>query len=129
MSKILKNTTVSDIAIFDCGITVPALDSYAINVQDYLLFAASADTVTSIASGDVVVNDGEDDLLNKRVAIALIQGNQPVLDEYYTLVEEDDVLVGNGQILYLNDELTTTDNVSAYLGLDEQIEDDNPTES
>jgi hypothetical protein len=77
--------------------------------------------VTSIVNGDIIVNDGEDNL-PIRIGIGLIQDNQVVLNEYYTLVQDDDVLVGNGQILYYNDDFDTTDNVPSHI--DEQLEED-----
>lgn len=126
MRKIVKNTTLSSLPISDTGISIPTSpDSYEIPSQDFWLWAASSDVVDAIVSGDVIVNDGEDDL-PKRAAIALIQDNQMVLNEHYTLVQGDDILVGNGQILYLNDEFDTTSNVPH--DLDEDIEEDVPTE-
>jgi hypothetical protein len=125
--KLLRNTTAGDLFITDTGITIAVGDTYTIPPQDYWIWTNSRDTVAFIVSGDIMVNDGEDDLTNKRVAIALVQDNQMVLNEHYTLVQDDDVLVGNGQILYLNDDFDTTDNVPDYE--DEQIEDDDPTES
>jgi len=127
MPKILKNITISDISIKDTGITIAAGSQYIIQPQDFWLWSSSEDVVTEIIAGNIIVNDGEDDFTNKRAAIALIQENKVVLNEHYTLVQDDDVLIGNGQILFLNDEFDTTDNVPDYL--DEQIEDDNPTES
>lgn len=126
MLKILKNTTLSTIDIADTGISIDGGDQYMIEPRDYDLWMRSEDIVAQIATGDIVVNDGEDDL-GIRVGIGLIQDNQMVLNEHYTLVEEDDVLIGNGQILYLNDEFDTTSNVPDYI--DDQIEDDVPTES
>lgn len=63
MSKILKNQLGSPLAISDTGVTLPASPAtYVIQVQDYLLWAASSDVVTAIGSGDVIVNDGSFDL-------------------------------------------------------------------
>lgn len=63
MSKILKNTTASAIAIKDTGITIPASPgTYTIPPQDYLLWSASLDMITPINSGDLVVNNGVVDL-------------------------------------------------------------------
>ena len=67
------------------------------------------------------MNDGEDNL-PLRYAIGVIQDNQIVINEYYTLVQGDDVLVGNGEILYLNDEMWSTDNVP--FAMDQQLEED-----
>ena len=65
MSKIIKNTTISDISLKDAGITIPASSQYEIEPQDYLLWATD-DVLTEISSyltsGDLVVNDGINDL-------------------------------------------------------------------
>ena len=65
MSKIVKNTTISDIELKEVGITVPASDSYTIVLQDYLLWA-DTDSISEITplinSGDIVINDGINDL-------------------------------------------------------------------
>jgi hypothetical protein len=127
MLKIIRNPNGSDVEVRDTGITILANSSYTIPPQDFWLWAASSDAVSKIVSDDIIVNDGQDDLVNKRVAIALLQDNQVVLNEYYTLVQGDDILVGNGQILYLNDDFDTSGNVPDYL--DEQIEEDDPTEN
>ena len=63
MSKILKNTTASDIEISDTGITVDASPgTYTIPATDYLLWAASDNIITEMGTGDIVVNDGSFDL-------------------------------------------------------------------
>lgn len=63
MSKILKNTTGSAIAISDTGVTIGASPAtYTIPPTDYLLWAASDNIVTEIGSGNIVVNDGSVDL-------------------------------------------------------------------
>lgn len=62
MSKILKNQTASPLNIADTGVTIPGSSDYTIPPQDYLLFAASSDTITFIGAGDIVVNDGSSDL-------------------------------------------------------------------
>lgn len=65
MSKILKNTTLSDIEIPSMGVTVPASGELVIESTDYLLLGLD-DTVTFlnplISSGDIVINDGTTDL-------------------------------------------------------------------
>ena len=119
--KVLVNVTASPVEIPDTGVTVPADSRYTLTPQDYALWSYSRDVITAIVAGSLVVNDGEDNLI-MRYGIALIQGNQTVLDEHYTLVQEDDILIGNGQILYLNDVFETTDNVPGYI--DEILEDD-----
>jgi len=63
MSKILKNTTVSNISITDTGVVLLASpNTYTIPEQDYLLWAASSNIITQIGSGNVLVNDGSSDL-------------------------------------------------------------------
>lgn len=63
MSKILKNTTGSDISIADTGITIAASPAtYTISPTDYLLWAASDNIITEIGSGTIIVNDGSVDL-------------------------------------------------------------------
>lgn len=63
--KILKNTTGSDIDLDELGITVPASSSVTIAPGDYLILADDV-VLTEInihlITGDIVVNDGVDDL-------------------------------------------------------------------
>lgn len=65
MSKILKNTTTSDIELDNLGLTIPASGQTTVAVQDYLLLG-SEDSITELTtlinSGDIVVNDGSSDL-------------------------------------------------------------------
>lgn len=62
MAKIIKNLTSSPVAIRDTGVVVPASSTYIIPPQDYLLWAASTNTVSYIDAGTLIVNDGEVDL-------------------------------------------------------------------
>jgi len=62
MAKILKNSTGLDIDIKDTGITVPALGQYTIQDEDYTLWSFSDDIQTTISSGDIIINDGVNDL-------------------------------------------------------------------
>lgn len=64
MAKILKNTTGSAIVINDVGrVSLPATPAtYTIPPQDYDLWSASANIVSHINAGTVIVNDGYDDL-------------------------------------------------------------------
>lgn len=65
MTKILKNTTGSDIDIKSIGLTVSASSQITIQVQDYLLLSSDdvvAELQTYISSGDIVVNNGSVDL-------------------------------------------------------------------
>lgn len=75
MAKILKNTTNAPLLINDTGISLSASPSiYTIPTQDYLLWASSNDIITEIGNGNVIVNDGSNDL-ESATATALIQGN------------------------------------------------------
>ena len=121
MRKILVNITSSDIEIHDTGVTIAADSSYEVVCQDWDLWSASRNVVEALVGGNLVLNDGEDNL-PLRYAIGVIQDNQIVINEYYTLVQGDDVLVGNGEILYLNDEMWSTDNVP--FAMDQQLEED-----
>ena len=65
MSKIIKNTTINDIEIIATGVTIPASGQIDLHKQDYLIWAtddAIAEIVPYLTSGDLVVNDGIDDL-------------------------------------------------------------------
>ena len=55
MSKILKNVTLSPIFVSDTGVSIPASSQYLIPPQDYLLWAASSDTVTYVGNADLRV--------------------------------------------------------------------------
>lgn len=63
--KILKNTTSSDIELFNIGLTVPALGSITLDTSDYHGIAR-ADSILEITplinNGNIVVNDGIEDL-------------------------------------------------------------------
>lgn len=124
MLKILKNISLSTVSIADTGISIDSGDQYEIEPRDFDLWMRSEDVITEILAGTIKVNDGEDDL-RTQVGIALVQDNQIILNEHYTLVQGDDVLVGNGQILYLNDDFPLTSNVD-YDTLEEIIEEDDP---
>lgn len=99
--KLLINKTSSDIAVADTGLTVPADGQLLVLPQDYPLWIASQDVRPMIIDGRLVVSDGEDEL-SPRVGIGLIREIQTILTEYYTLTQDDDVLIGNGQILQLH---------------------------
>ena len=78
MSKILKNTTVSDVPIQDTGFTVPASGQIEIDVPQYSNFANSSNVITLIADGTLVVNDGTNDLSISN-GIDLLKGYQQKL--------------------------------------------------
>lgn len=73
MSKILKNTTASEILISDIGLTITASGQLSIAAQDFDLLSASDDIVTLIGNGSVIINNGSEDL-TKSDAIRLVQG-------------------------------------------------------
>lgn len=63
MSKIIKNTTSSDIEIDVLGLTIPANDQITLSPDTYLDAEDSITEIsTLITSGDLVVNDGLNDL-------------------------------------------------------------------
>jgi hypothetical protein len=75
MQKILKNTTASDIELQVIGITVAANSSSTIHSTDFAILASedSINELTSlINSGDIVVNDGNNDLTSE-VGIAHVE--------------------------------------------------------
>jgi len=75
MRIILKNTTLSPIAIKETGITIPASSQYEINQQETGLWivAAYVDTIliTAIGNGSVVINDGTQDLTAAEGLVAI----------------------------------------------------------
>lgn len=62
MSKILKNVTENNIFIQDTGATINANSSFTIDPTQYLYWAASNQIITEVGNGNVVVNDGSNDL-------------------------------------------------------------------
>lgn len=75
MSKILKNTTNSDINL-DVGLLVPANGQITVGQLDYDEAAASDDIMVLISNGNFIVNDGSYDL-NISEGIDLIKGIFP----------------------------------------------------
>ena len=122
MRRILKNITMSDINLTVGGFTIPANNQVEIARQNYGLIGnenSILELEPYILSGDIVVSDGENDL-SVRVGIGLLRSDEIVINEYYTLTQDDGILMGNGQSLYLHDESWHYD--------DDAIEDDEPTE-
>jgi len=66
MAKIVKNTTLSDIEIYGVGIVIEAEESHVVDPSNYRLWASAiiedAAFQADIDSGDLVVNDGHEDL-------------------------------------------------------------------
>jgi len=65
MAKIIKNTTVSDIEIYETGVTIVASGQILIDPINYGYWAtteAITELTSDINSGDIVVNDGTSDL-------------------------------------------------------------------
>lgn len=121
MSKYLINSTSGDIFISDTGITIEADSTYEIPPQDWSLWAVSLGIVENVVSGNLKVSDGEN-ILPTRTAIGYLQDNQITTNEFYTLVQGDDILIGNGSILYLNDRFDNTSGIPEYM--DQYIEED-----
>lgn len=94
MVKILKNTTTSDIELNTIGLTIPANSQITIQVEDYLLLA-SEDSITEITplinSGDIIVNDGIDDLfLEKGINFIKYQDNFKSKNDIYVDISGSD---------------------------------------
>ena len=65
MAKIIKNTTVSDIEIYETGVNLAASSSFTIDPINHNYWAtpeAIAEITPYINSGDIVINDGVLDL-------------------------------------------------------------------
>jgi hypothetical protein len=60
--KIIKNTTALDIILDGPGITVPALGQVTLESSDYDKLTQTTNILTLIGNGDIVINDGIDDL-------------------------------------------------------------------
>lgn len=114
MSKILKNTTLSNISISDTGITILASGFYNIPATDFPLWAASDDIVELVGSGSIVVNDGTSDL-GPAQGIALIQGNFRQSDFIDSLKESDrlkvDAIISSNQFI----KVSSNDQSQGYL--------------
>lgn len=87
MSKILKNQTVSDVAIADTGVTVPASGQYTIPPEDYDAFAASSDVISLLADGSLILNDGSNDITIVSDAVDVIKGWFPSTTASFFLAE------------------------------------------
>jgi hypothetical protein len=125
VKKILINQRNFDVVLEDIGLTIYVGIPYTIVPNETQLWFGSVDVINHITLEDLVVSDG-DNILPMRVGIALIQDNQIVINEFYTLVQDDDVLIGDGQILYLNDRFDMTENVPVFT--DDFVEEDMPTD-
>ena len=91
MSKILINTTVSDITISDVGITISASSQYTIQAQEYTLWAASDDVIVHVGAEDIIVNDGSVNL-GISDGIDLLKG---VFQKNRLIGDTDGTLIGN----------------------------------
>ena len=101
LTIIVKNKTALEVVWG--GRTYEALEEYLIEDVDRLRLLSDSAYVTALLSGNSVINDGDSDL-TARIGIGLLQNNNQILTEYYTLTQDDDVLTGNGQILQLHDD-------------------------
>jgi hypothetical protein len=110
--KIIKNNTASPIILL--GVTINANSEYTIPIQDEPAWASSDAVVESIGSGDILVNDGHEDL-GKALAVAFLQGN-------YKKTDFNDDLKDSGRlkvdVLFAGDQLikvSSNDQTSGYL--------------
>lgn len=74
MSIIAKNTTQSDITI--AGQVISANSQYSVQDLERALWSTSDLLITKIASGDIVINDGLNDL-SQSEAVRHLQGSYP----------------------------------------------------
>lgn len=76
MSHILINQTVDNI-VLDIGRTVPGSGQYSIDVSNLQAFQKSSDVITHLSSGDLIYNDGVNDISSVPEAIRLLNGGTP----------------------------------------------------
>jgi len=119
MIIIIKNKTASDIFVSDVGQVFASDSSSTINPTQYPYFASSQEIVPYIVNGSLVVNDTDYDL-SPRVGLAILQNNEQVINEYYTLTDDWGILVGNGRILQSHEDNWELDDTGEV--------DDNPTQ-
>lgn len=120
--RILKNNTALPIELTVLGFTIEPSESIEIARMAYTLLGnenAEKEWLPHVLSGDILVSDGEI-YLPVRAAIGLLKSNPEIIQEYYALTQDDDILIGNGQILYLHAE--------DWDYFDEGYEDDVPTQ-
>lgn len=79
MSKILKKATAGDFFIADMGITIPGEGQLTIDPALYTVLQQSSDVITALSDGDLIFNDGSDDITELAYAINIIQGGEPVV--------------------------------------------------
>lgn len=70
MAKILNNNTAGVISIADAATDIP-VEGYTIPDSKYARFAASSDVITSLAAGDLTLNDGSQDLSLVNATVSL----------------------------------------------------------
>jgi hypothetical protein len=98
---IVKNTALTDKNWG--GFIYLASTEVLIEDVDRLRLLSDDNFMADLLSGVAKINDGDYDL-TPRVGIGLLQNSNQILTEYYTLVEGEDVLIGNGEILQLHDD-------------------------
>ena len=100
--KIIKNITEVDYYINDVSINIPANSFYSITPTEYGLWIDSDDLIIGLSSGDLVINDGVNDL-GIAQGISFIQGNYP---DPVGIKGSDGTQIGN-----IGDRLKTTSNI------------------
>ncbi len=78
--KKFKRNVASDFFITDMGITVPASGELIIDPTAYSQLVNSSDSITAVVNGDLVFNDGSNDITNIALATSIIQGGTPQVD-------------------------------------------------
>ena len=83
MAKILKNNTGSAVILGDVGLTIPASGQITIQIQDYLLFAASVDVVTELTAGNLTLEvDGQDLVTANAVIHLALEASKIAINEF-----------------------------------------------
>lgn len=129
MIKLLKNTTVSSIAISDTGITISASPgTYTIPAQDYLLWNASSDIIVHIGNGAIVVNDGSFDL-SPSDGMDLIKGifKRSIIHDVAGNEAQVGTLSNNTKGLITQTELAGSDSLAAFRKVNTKVRGDGLT--
>lgn len=114
MSKLITNTTLSIIDVVDVGIEINPGATYTIVPQDYGIWAASSSVVAFVGSGDLVVNDGFQDL-SPAQGMGFLQGSFIQKDFVPYLKENNRLKV---DVQFTGDQLikvSSNDQTSGYL--------------
>lgn len=97
----LTNTTL--VPVSWGGLEIDVNETVSVEEISCLRLLSDPDFLTALMAAEAIISDSEYPL-PPRIAVGLLQYNPVILNEYYTLTDEDSTLIGNGQILTLNDD-------------------------